>query len=69
MQDWFLKQRSSNTKHCSLLFLFQVGFKPAGGIRSAKDSLVWLSLIKEELGDEDSLVLSDSAALINDIEV
>ena len=30
----------------------QVGFKPAGGIRSAKDVLAWLSLMKEELGDE-----------------
>jgi deoxyribose-phosphate aldolase len=28
-----------------------VGFKPAGGIRSAKQSLEWLALMKEELGD------------------
>ena len=28
-----------------------VGFKPAGGIRTAKQSLDWLSLIKEELGE------------------
>ena len=28
-----------------------VGFKPAGGIRTAKQSLEWLSLMKEELGD------------------
>ena len=28
-----------------------VGFKPAGGIRSAKQSLEWLSLMKEELGN------------------
>jgi deoxyribose-phosphate aldolase len=28
-----------------------VGFKPAGGIRTAKQSLDWLSLVKEELGD------------------
>jgi deoxyribose-phosphate aldolase len=27
-----------------------VGFKPAGGIRTAKQSIEWLSLIKEELG-------------------
>ncbi len=27
-----------------------VGFKPAGGIRSAKQSLDWLSMMKEELG-------------------
>lgn len=30
----------------------KVGFKPAGGIRSAKDALNWLILIKEELGDD-----------------
>ena len=28
-----------------------VGFKPAGGIRTAKDALDWLALMKEELGD------------------
>lgn len=28
-----------------------VGFKPAGGIRTAKQSLDWLAMIKEELGD------------------
>ena len=28
-----------------------VGFKPAGGIKTAKQSLEWLILIKEELGD------------------
>jgi deoxyribose-phosphate aldolase len=28
-----------------------VGFKPAGGLRSAKDALAWLTLVKEELGD------------------
>jgi deoxyribose-phosphate aldolase len=27
-----------------------VGFKPAGGIRTAKQSLDWLALMKEELG-------------------
>jgi deoxyribose-phosphate aldolase len=27
-----------------------VGFKPAGGIRTAKQSIEWLSMIKEELG-------------------
>lgn len=30
----------------------KVGFKPAGGIRTAKDSITWLCLMKEELGDE-----------------
>ena len=28
-----------------------VGFKPAGGIRAAKQALEWLSLMKEELGN------------------
>lgn len=30
----------------------QVGFKPAGGISTAKQALEWLILIKEELGNE-----------------
>lgn len=29
-----------------------VGFKPAGGISKAKEALLWLLLMKEELGDE-----------------
>jgi deoxyribose-phosphate aldolase len=29
-----------------------VGFKPAGGLRTAKDALTWLILMKEELGNE-----------------
>ena len=27
-----------------------VGFKPAGGLRTARQSLDWLALMKEELG-------------------
>ena len=30
---------------------YMVGFKPAGGIRTAKEALDWLALMKEELGD------------------
>ena len=30
---------------------FAVGFKAAGGIRSAKQSMDWLALMKEELGN------------------
>jgi deoxyribose-phosphate aldolase len=30
----------------------RVGFKPAGGMRTAKDALSWLILMKEELGNE-----------------
>ncbi len=29
---------------------FEVAFKPAGGIRAAKDALAWLTLMKEEMG-------------------
>ena len=32
---------------------WRVGYKPAGGISKAKDALVYLSLIKEELGTSD----------------
>ena len=28
-----------------------VGFKPAGGIRAAKDALLWMAMMKEELGE------------------
>ena len=30
----------------------RIGFKAAGGIRTAKEALAWLALIKDELGDE-----------------
>jgi deoxyribose-phosphate aldolase len=30
----------------------KIGFKPAGGIRTAKDAIAWLILMKEELGRE-----------------
>jgi deoxyribose-phosphate aldolase len=33
-------------------FGYKVGFKPAGGISSAKQAMAWQSLMKEELGDE-----------------
>ena len=48
-----------------------VGFKPAGGIRSAKDACTWLILIKEELGDEwlnNSLFRIGASGLLVDIE-
>ena len=31
---------------------YAAGFKPAGGIRTAKEALQWLILMKEELGEE-----------------
>jgi deoxyribose-phosphate aldolase len=48
-----------------------VGFKPAGGIRTAKQSLEWLSLIKEELGTPwmtAELFRLGASSLLNDIE-
>jgi len=48
-----------------------VGFKPAGGIRAAKQSLEWLSLMKEELGTpwmKAELFRFGVSGLLNDIE-
>jgi len=50
---------------------YKVGFKPAGGIRSAKVSVDWLIMMKEELGDEwmqPHLFRIGASALLNDIE-
>jgi deoxyribose-phosphate aldolase len=50
---------------------YQVGFKPAGGIRSAKQSLQWLILMKEELGNDwlhPSLFRLGASGLLTDIE-
>ncbi|XP_072855869.2 deoxyribose-phosphate aldolase isoform X1 [Pogona vitticeps] len=49
----------------------KVGFKPAGGIRTAKDALTWLSLMKEELRDEwlkPELFRLGASTLLADIE-
>src|SRR6266568_3933391 len=48
-----------------------VGFKPAGGIRTAKQSLEWLALMKEELGGswlKAELFRFGVSSLLNDIE-
>jgi len=48
-----------------------VGFKPAGGIRTAKQSLDWLALIKEELGHrwlDASLFRFGASGMLADIE-
>lgn len=48
-----------------------VGFKPAGGIRSAKDSMLWLTLMLEELGIEwtkPDLFRIGASGLLTDIE-
>jgi deoxyribose-phosphate aldolase len=50
---------------------YKVGFKPAGGIRTAKQSLDWLALMKEELGDEwmqPHLFRIGASSLLGDIE-
>jgi deoxyribose-phosphate aldolase len=49
----------------------KVGFKPAGGIRSAKDALAWQILMKEELGRdwlEPELFRIGASGLLTDIE-
>lgn len=48
-----------------------VGFKPAGGIRTAKQSLDWLALVKEELGErwmQPDLFRFGASTLLGDIE-
>lgn len=50
---------------------YKVGFKPAGGIRTAKQALLWLSLMKEELGDDwlhADLFRFGASSLLTDIE-
>jgi deoxyribose-phosphate aldolase len=49
----------------------RVGFKPAGGIRTAKQSLDWLILMKEELGNDwldANLFRIGASSLLTDIE-
>lgn len=48
-----------------------VGFKPAGGIRTAKQSTEWLAMMKEELGTpwmKAELFRFGASSLLNDIE-
>jgi deoxyribose-phosphate aldolase len=48
-----------------------VGFKPAGGIRTAKQSVEWLLLMKEELGNswlEPHLFRIGASGMLGDIE-
>jgi deoxyribose-phosphate aldolase len=50
---------------------YRVGYKPAGGISKAKDSLVYLALIKDELGDrwlQPDLFRFGASSLLGDIE-
>jgi deoxyribose-phosphate aldolase len=49
----------------------KVGYKPAGGISKAKDSLVYLSMIKDELGNrwlQPDLFRFGASSLLGDIE-
>jgi deoxyribose-phosphate aldolase len=48
-----------------------IGFKPAGGLRTAKDALAWLILMREELGVQwmqPDLFRIGASGLITDIE-
>jgi deoxyribose-phosphate aldolase len=50
---------------------FRVGFKPAGGVRTARNALDWMLLMKEELGAEwltPQLFRFGASALLGDIE-
>jgi deoxyribose-phosphate aldolase len=49
----------------------KVGFKPAGGINTAKQTLAWQALMKEELGDEwlmPDLFRIGASSLLTDLE-
>jgi deoxyribose-phosphate aldolase len=49
----------------------KVGFKPAGGLKTAKDALAWQILMKEELGNdwlEPDLFRIGASSLLGDIE-
>jgi deoxyribose-phosphate aldolase len=48
----------------------KIGMKPAGGVRTAKQSLHYLVLVKETLGDEwltPDLFRFGASALLNDV--
>jgi len=50
---------------------YKVGFKPAGGISTAKQTLAWQALMKEELGDEwlmPDLFRIGASSLLTDLE-
>jgi len=53
------------------IFFRDLGFKAAGGIRTAKQSTEWLALMKEELGlpwMKADLFRFGASGLLNDIE-
>lgn len=52
-------------------FGWKVGFKPAGGINTAKQAMAWQALMKEELGDEwlmPNLFRIGASSLLTDLE-
>jgi deoxyribose-phosphate aldolase len=49
----------------------RIGFKPAGGLKSAKDALAWLTLMKEEMGNrwlQPDLFRFGASSMLGDIE-
>lgn len=54
------------------IYDLKAGFKPAGGIGTAKDAMNWLMLMKEELGDEwtrPELFRFGASSLLNNLEM
>lgn len=50
---------------------FRIGFKPAGGMKSAKDAIAWQILMKEELGNDwlrPDLFRLGASSMLADIE-
>ena len=50
---------------------YRVGFKAAGGIRKAKEAIMWMILMKEELGNDwltPKLFRFGASSLLGDIE-
>ena len=50
---------------------YKIGYKPAGGISKAKDALTYLTMVKDELGDEwlsPHLFRFGASSLLGDIE-
>lgn len=49
----------------------KIGFKPAGGVRTVREAIAWMTLIKSTLGDEwlqPSLFRFGASGLLDDIE-
>ena len=50
---------------------FRIGFKPAGGMKSAKDAIAWQILMKEEMGRDwlrPELFRLGASSMLGDIE-